>query len=100
MEELVGDIEDEFDRLPAYSHPYGAGWIMGGGLQMDVVRRTLGLPIVPDEKGQRLSDWCDRFAPATFQGGEVIEAEGMRVTLRKFRRHRVSEVAAAAASNV
>ena len=66
---------------------------MGGGLPMDVVRHTLGLPLVPGEKGQRLSDWCDRFAPATLQGGEVIEAEGLRVTLRKFRRHRVSEVA-------
>jgi putative hemolysin len=98
IEELVGDIEDEFDRLPTYSHPYGAGWIMGGGILMDVVRRTVGLPVVSGETGQRLSDWCDRFAPEDLKGGEVIEAEGLRVTLRKFRRHRVSEAVVMAAA--
>jgi putative hemolysin len=93
IEELVGDIEDEFDRMPTYAHPYGAGWIVGGGITMEALRRTLGLTAVPADKTERLCDWCDRFAPKTVQGGEVIEAEGLRVMLRKFRRHKVSEAA-------
>jgi putative hemolysin len=93
IEELVGDIEDEFDRMPSYVHPYGAGWIMGGGITMDVVRRTLGLTAASGDKALRLCDWCDQFASERLLGGEVIEAEGLRVSLRKFRRHKVSEAA-------
>ncbi len=96
IEELVGDIEDEFDRLPTYAHPYGAGWIMGGGIPMENVRKSLGLEPASEPVSERLCDWCARHAPADIQGGEILEADGLRVTLRKFRRHKVSEAAVTA----
>ncbi|MDD4183303.1 MAG: CNNM domain-containing protein, partial [Candidatus Omnitrophica bacterium] len=44
MEELTGDIESEFDKLPNYIHPYGTtSWIMGGAVPMTTVASTLGL---------------------------------------------------------
>lgn len=34
IEELMGDIDDEFDRLPTHVHPAGSGWIVGGGASL------------------------------------------------------------------
>ena len=49
VEELVGEIEDEFDRLPRMSHSLSGGtWMMGGGVTVAVLNATAGTQI-PDE---------------------------------------------------
>jgi putative hemolysin len=95
IEELVGEIEDEFDRLPAYIHAFAGGWIVGGGTLMENISGAAGLSgtFLP---GERLADWCLRQIPGgNLEGGQTIEADGLRVSLRKFRRHKVSEAAIA-----
>ena len=32
LEELVGEIQDEYDRLPVHAVPSGWAWVVGGGL--------------------------------------------------------------------
>ncbi len=94
IEELVGEIEDEFDRLPTYIHPFAGGWIVGGGVSMTVLAQTIGLSNVskPSSEGPfRLSDWCAQKYQHPFRGGEVIEGDGMYVTIRKLRRKKLSE---------
>lgn len=92
IEELVGEIEDEFDRLPGYMHPFAGGVIAGGGIPMESLSRVLGLK-AEFPAHERLTDWCVRRASGALEGGQVIEADGLRVTLRKFRRHKVGEAA-------
>lgn len=92
IEELVGEIEDEFDRLPTHSHPFAGGWIMGGGLPMTVVAQHAGVAFTGSTEG-RLADWCASHGQDVNKGGEIIEADGIRVTARKFRRKKVSEAA-------
>jgi putative hemolysin len=93
IEELVGEIEDEFDRLPTYVHAYAGGWIMGGGVPMTVVAQTVGVQAATHsgETPFRLADWCDRHAKTPLHGGEMIEADGIQVTVRKLRRKKLSE---------
>jgi len=92
IEELVGEIEDEFDRLPIYIHPYGAGWIMGGGVPMTTVMQTVGLNTLTEtESIWRLADWFERKIREPLKGGDVIEANGLNVTVRKLRRKKVGE---------
>ncbi len=94
IEELVGEIEDEFDRLPVHVHPCGTAWIMGGGVPMTTAASTLGLDWSGKFGGGRvpvLADWARQNAPDGLQGGEAIEKEGLRVVPRKFRRKRLSE---------
>ncbi len=93
IEELVGEIEDEFDRLPTYIHPYAGGWIMGGGVLMNLVAQTVGVeaPVNPIEGPYRLADWCARHKKTPLHGGEIIEADGLQVTVRKLRRKKLSE---------
>lgn len=93
IEELIGDIEDEFDRLPGYIHPYGENWIMGGAVTMLNVARTVGIdwPASPETNDLKLADWCQKHLPGALQGGETIKADGLSVMVRKLRRKKVSE---------
>jgi putative hemolysin len=95
IEELVGEIEDEFDRLPTHIHPYGSScWIVGGGVSMGTVVSTAGLDWSGKfDKGRSptVAEWCARQVGQPLKGGEVIESDGLRVVPRKFRRKKVSE---------
>ena len=95
IEELVGEIEDEFDRLPVHIHPYGSScWIVGGGIPISTVAATAGL----DWSGKfgegrvpTVAEWCVQQAGQPLKGGETIESDKLRVVPRKFRRNKVSE---------
>ena len=54
IEELVGEIEDEFDRLPTHIHPYGATWIVGGGVPMNVIASALKMDWFKDPSQLRI----------------------------------------------
>jgi len=103
IEELVGEIEDEFDRLPVHIHPCGSScWIMGGGVPMSTVASTVGLEW-PDKSAVRLADksgsgrvptlaeWCVQKTGSSLKGGETIESDNLRVVPRKFRRKKLLE---------
>jgi putative hemolysin len=45
LEELVGDIEDEFDRLPAFVQQTGDGFIVGGGTTLEVIAQKTGIEL-------------------------------------------------------
>ncbi len=91
IEELVGEIEDEFDRLPAHIHPFAGGWIVGGGVLMSALGAVVAKGAYNGSPDGRLADWCAGHGLDENRGGEMIEADGLRVTARKFRRKKVSE---------
>jgi putative hemolysin len=93
LEELVGEIEDEFDRLPTYVHSYGSSWLMGGGVSMTTVASTLGVTFMPDHphKVPTLSEWCIAKSGGSLVGGDVMEKDGILVVFRKLRRKRLVE---------
>jgi CBS domain containing-hemolysin-like protein len=91
VEELVGELEDEFDRLPRMIHPLTGGvWMVGGGAPAADVLRRIGLPA--DGAEGTLSSWLlgrmgDQPAPGT-----VHRIEGHEITVRRVRRGRIFEV--------
>jgi putative hemolysin len=95
IEELVGEIEDEFDRLPTHIHPYGSScWIVGGGVLMSAVASAAGLDWsnkFSHDKVPTVAEWCVQKAGCPLKGGEVIESDNLRVVPRKFRRKKVLE---------
>ena len=94
IEELVGEIEDEFDRLPTHIHPYGSCWIIGGGVPMNTVASTAGLDWsgkFGNGKIPTLAEWCVQKIGHPLEGGEFIESDGLKVIPRKFRRKKLSE---------
>ncbi len=94
MEELVGDIESEEDSLPIHTHPTSGGWIMGGGVPISAVASRLGVAWSPSFSGPvnlRLADWCVQVLGRPLEKGETVRAEGLQISVRKLRRHKLAE---------
>lgn len=94
IEELVGDIGDEYDRLPAHIGRTGAGWVVGGGIGLDRLQEATGVKLSPgpgDPPARTLSDWVVGQLGREVEGGEVVDRDGVRVVVRKVRRKAVLE---------
>lgn len=92
VEELVGELEDEFDRLPRVLHTLSGGtWMIGGGTPMTEVAQLLdGLP---REVTGTVSGWLlDRFEHPPHPGES--HREGVyEFIIRRMRRGKIFEVA-------
>ena len=98
LEELVGDIQDEYDRLPVHAVKSGWSWVVGGGLGLERMKELTGIdlaadpPPTPPEEGLRnVSDWIVGHLQKRLRGGNVVERPGLRVVVRKVRRQQVLE---------
>ena len=98
LEELVGEIQDEYDRLPSHAVQSGWDWVVGGGISLERLKELTGLdlaadpPEKPPEGGLRtLSDWVVGHQTHPLHGGEIMERAGARVVVRKVRRQKLFE---------
>ncbi|MBN2578614.1 MAG: HlyC/CorC family transporter [Pirellulales bacterium] len=94
LEELVGDIEDEYDRLPTHCTPSGKSWVVGGGIGLARLRELTGLDLtgdLPPQGAVTLSDWFSGHLNRPPRGGDEINRRGIRAVLRKIRRNKVME---------
>jgi putative hemolysin len=93
LEELVGEIHDEYDRLPAYIIPAGEGWIVGGNATLASVQQHIGLVLTPP--GERpvhtFNEWVLEHLGRPVDRGEEFYVQGYRVLVRKVRRQFVME---------
>lgn len=94
FEELVGDIQDEFDRLPRHLSPMGQEWVVGGGAPLQSLREALQRPDLGDDLPPQASvnDWLKDGDDRRFRGGDVLQKEGVWLLVRKVRRKQISEV--------
>ena len=98
LEEFVGDIQDEYDRLPVHAVPSGWAWVVGGGLSLPRLAELSGIDLATLPSNQlagtgprTVSDWILAQLQRTARGGDVIERPGVRVVVRKVRRQKVLE---------
>ena len=94
LEELVGDIQDEYDRSPTHITPSGSGWVIGGGVSLDRLEEATGVfldreNLPPDCR--TLHDWLTAQLGRAVRGGDLVRACGLRVLVRKVRRQRTLE---------
>lgn len=93
VEELVGEIEDEFDRLPRLLHPLSGGtWMVGGGVRISELNIRLGTALDHDQ--ETLSAWLQQHLGNAPKPGDEIRVEGVVFTVRRVRRGRVFEAVA------
>jgi len=86
VEELIGDIRDEFDRLPRLVHTVEDGaWMVGGGVMLsDLVETTAcDIPFTDDAP---LAVWLEERVEKPIQPGSFVEERGLRFTARRLRR--------------
>ncbi len=93
FEEMVGEIEDEYDFFPAYIRPFGDGLVVSATAKMADVFKQLELPLpenLPDT--QTAQQWAEAQAGHPLAASEAVNANGLRLAARKFRRQKLMEM--------
>ncbi len=92
VEELVGDIDDEYDRLPAQIYPVGGGWLVGGGATLEDIADAIGREISTQAAPQTLlANWINQKSQRPLRSGDIIAENGVEILVRKIRRNRITE---------
>ena len=92
VEELVGELEDEFDRLPERADQLRSGaWLLGGGLTLKEVADKLEIAM-PDQD-RTLSDWLIEKLDDNFKPGRQHRHGNHTFTVRRSRRSKIFEIA-------
>ena len=92
LEVLLGEMEDEFDRVPHYIHPLSSGmWVVGGGSPISELATRLGKTF-PDAKGD-VSAWLSQRLGRTPKAGDTVRVDGCEFLVRRTRRGKVFEAA-------
>lgn len=90
LEELLGEMEDEFDRVPHYIHPLSSGiWIVGGGSPMSELASRIGNSI-PSTK-MKVTDWLTEKLGRPPKAGDTHRLEDCEFLVRRTRRGKVFE---------
>lgn len=91
VEELVGELEDEFDRLPRMLHQLSRGtWMVGGGVPVAELAGKLGLSL-PEPQGTT-SGWLIRRFGRVPKPSEAFRVDGAEFMVRRTRRGKIFEV--------
>lgn len=91
VEELIGDIQDEYDLLPVHVVRAGSGWVVGGGATLNRVQELTGIDLHTGSSAHNLSGWMIERMGHAPDGGEVVTHGAIRALVRKVRRQRVLE---------
>jgi putative hemolysin len=93
FEELVGDIQDEFDRLPRHISPAGHQLVVGGGVQLGQLREVLQRPDVGGDlpAATTVNDWLNHGREEPLRGGDMVVVDRVWSQVRKVRRRRITE---------
>lgn len=90
VEELVGELEDEFDRLPKHIFPLGVGaWLVGGGATAADIRGTVKLEQIGDK--ETVAEWLAGKLKGLPRPKQIVQAGAWNVEVRRIRRNRVYE---------
>ena len=92
FEEMVGEIEDEYDFFPAYIRPFGASLVASASAKMTDIFERLDLPFPADvSSNMTVEQWVSAHLNHTPTKNEKIRANGLLLETRKFRRHKLME---------
>jgi putative hemolysin len=91
VEELVGDIQDEFDHLPKTVQALSEGtWIVGGGAPMKEVVMQTGMNCLSSQES--LAVWLAGRLGKAAVAGDVHREADVEITVRRTRRGKVYDV--------
>lgn len=94
VEELLGDIKDEYDRLPTHLIAVGNGCAVGGGVGLPQLRDACGFDLtghLPPAGAGTLAEWVAGHLGRPAKAGDAVERGGARVSVRKVRRQQLLE---------
>jgi putative hemolysin len=91
LEELVGDIDNVYERLPSHVYSYESSWIVGGSASMRRICEITGIcwQDTCDVIDCTLADWWQKQTAG--EPRESITAGGYTILARKFKRKKLAE---------
>ena len=90
VEELIGDLDDEFDPLPrTFYAPAEDLWVVGGGVPLEQLVRETGLDL--PRRHEEVSGWFSREAGEPVKVGSLLNWNNATFFVRKMRRGQVWE---------
>lgn len=90
VEELLGDLDDEFDPLPrTFYSPAEMVWVVGGGLPVTLLARETHLAL--PKRMEPVALWFARTLDRPPRTGDTLRYGNAELTVRKTRRGRVLE---------
>ncbi len=92
VEEIVGEIDDEYDSSTEYSAQLNDGvWMIDGRLSVEDAI-GLGFPITEGEGYETVAGWMMDELDTLPQKGEVLEVEGYTFTVQNVRKNRITMI--------
>jgi len=92
VEEVVGEIADEFDRDRKYINEQAPGhWLLDGRLPIEDAQE-LGLPVTESDEYETVAGWVLAETGHIPQVGEAFEREGYSFQVRAMRRRRIARL--------
>jgi putative hemolysin len=94
VEELLGEIEDEHQKLPTHCVGYEDVWVVGGGVDLMKLKDQTGIDLtadLPEPHVRKVSEWITGHLGHGALGGEELVRRGVRVLVRKVRLQQVLE---------
>ena len=93
LEEVVGDIQDEFDRLPGYINRFGRQFVVGGGVHLPILFDKIDHngPFPEGYPNLTFNEWVIKNYDKKIAGGDLITISDIAILVRKVRRGHILE---------
>lgn len=93
LEEITGELANEFaeGKTPEIEPLGRQRWLVDGSVSLEELNEKLDCKLDADGV-DRLAGWIHAHAEHLPRAGEVIEAQGCRVTVQRVKRHRIELV--------
>ncbi len=91
IEELVGEIQDEYDRLPSHIKSSGSDWVVGGGVSLARLAEATGIKLAGEPAQRTLNEWVVAQLGRPVRGGDVVLHGDVSVIVRSVRRQHINE---------
>ena len=94
LEEIVGEIEDEYDKPEQKFQPYpGGGSIIDGEMEIDAINETIKLNL-PTGEYETLAGLVLNRLETIPQPGEQVTVEDVRLTVKETSRRKIQSIIA------
>ena len=92
LEEIADDVDDEFEDARLTLQQLSEDrWLVDGSVSIDDVADELDLELEA-ENADRIAGWVIAHAGRIPKPGAVVEAQGLRATVQRVRRHRITVI--------
>jgi putative hemolysin len=93
IEEVVGEVSDEYDRVQRFVQELGPGdWLVDARLPVEDVREQLGMDVPEAEEYETLAGWVLSELGHIPEPGETLEYEAFTIRVANVRRRRIAKV--------